>query len=92
MKTCPRCAEQVQDGAKVCRHCGHSFVYQPREMSGCGMLMMIVTGLVVVAWLFSSGPSEREQNIVDTAVKTNRAERYFDGAERKIERQKRWAD
>lgn len=26
MKTCPTCAEQVQDGAKVCRHCGHRFV------------------------------------------------------------------
>lgn len=25
MKTCARCAESVQDDAKVCRYCGHNF-------------------------------------------------------------------
>lgn len=26
MKNCPDCAEDIQEGARVCKHCGHSFV------------------------------------------------------------------
>lgn len=34
MKTCPRCAEEVQAAAKVCRYCSHSFeVEAPQELA-----------------------------------------------------------
>lgn len=29
LKTCLQCAEKVQPEAKVCKHCGYSFVQQP---------------------------------------------------------------
>ena len=45
MKTCPKCAEQVQDAAKVCKHCNHRF-FRPVEAA------IYVTGLLFIGSIF----------------------------------------
>lgn len=45
MATCPRCAEQVQAEAKVCRHCGYNIARG--QAGGClpALLSLVIPGL-----------------------------------------------
>lgn len=45
MKTCPFCAEAIQDAAIVCKHCGRDLVEQQRQKK-------VRNGWVIAAWCF----------------------------------------
>lgn len=67
MKTCPKCAEQVQDKAKVCKHCGHKFGYQTPKL-GC----VSAAGLAVLfLYAGSRCSSEQPTKLVDQPAAYN---------------------
>lgn len=49
MKNCPRCAEEVQDAAKACKHCGHEFGFQLPKVGCFGTAILAV----VILWAAS---------------------------------------
>ncbi|MEI7999020.1 MAG: zinc-ribbon domain-containing protein [Candidatus Omnitrophota bacterium] len=51
MKKCPSCAEEIQDEAKKCRHCGDVFGQSPKDFSSNSS----VKDLGVNPWVISIG-------------------------------------
>lgn len=76
MKTCPRCAEQVQDQAQVCKHCGHKFGFLANIGWG-GTAVLVVLAIIALGSILPddkpSGPTFDQQ--MAEAGKTVRIER-----------------
>lgn len=58
MKTCPYCAEQMQDAASFCPHCRKNVnpavvVGGSLMRAGCALMILIPFGLLMLVLLFS---------------------------------------
>ncbi len=72
VKRCQFCAEEIQDAAIVCKHCGRDLVTQaaspvapaPRKKPGAAKLLLGIVGIIIVlAWVGNQFDSERLLNI-----------------------------
>jgi hypothetical protein len=62
MKTCPYCAEQIQDGAKVCRYCSRELVHETTtEEKHVDVLKKAMTAYQLQGWIVVSAAGDTIQ-------------------------------
>lgn len=70
MKTCPECAEHVQDAARICSHCGARL--RPNYAAA---VILLVLGLIAAA-AFSDAGIDEGNDTTDLLNKIQRACEY----------------
>lgn len=70
MKTCPQCAEAVQDEARICRYCRHEFGRSSRQTAGWLAAGAFVVLVLVVEGTRVPAPSGSPPSAVSPAAGT----------------------